>query len=961
MTRARFLAFTGLLGLLFGGAAHAGDILRVDFERSDRPADYTQVKAAKVEATIESAGPGKTGRYLHLATRQPQGDCALSLAGPIRLERNLVLGLDYKTKVEPGYELAYLGIVINAGGKQLFFTSEPPSADWRSAAVPLAARMARSNKTHAEPGMELAEIRIYARVKEKTAVKGETKARLELSVDNLRLFTGVVGTAEFKERESFSNPPFLNWPRGDGSTRLEWSRDPSFAPTTTKSLEVAWNFYTPPAPLTPGTWYWRAWRKTPLADACVAAERLNLLPAAHRFQTAPVALDQLARRPRPRLLALAKLDQTPVTEKRKAELVKSARKIYQQGVPEHPGPHVPGDPRWPTWIDWYGKVAGRVTGGTGRRLQTLGQYAMLTSDPEVIGWAKQLALEAAKWDPEGGSAMRRGDIGAHHLLRGLSWCYDAARDQMTPAERETLLKVIVARAEQFHGSLNPSRHGEANNHAWLRALGLGEAGLVLAGDHPDAGMWAEFSRQLYLGRFLCILGFQGDNNEGIGYWSYGLGFVIDYADLLRSVCGIDLYRHPWLNQTARFPMYCAPPNAWAVSFADTGMPNHGVRGPAMTNHVRKLALRTADPYTLWYSGERQPVDGVTPKAPTDLPQSIHYRHIGVVIFNTSLTDGLEGSTVALHSGRYWAGHQHPDQNHFVIHAYGEKLAIDGGYYDWYGSAHFKAYSMTTLAHNTLLVDGQGQAACKQGADGRILHYFDSPGYGYTVGDASNPMIYGGSVKRFERRLLFIKPGFVVVHDLVASPKPARFDWMLHGLAPIEIAPERQSFVIPAQNAALRGRFLAPAAPRLEVKTGFPVEPVNRYSTNPVPRDNYFPEWILYATPAKPAASEEFLAAMQIQRLGKSPEPAATIESAPAENGRGLKLMCGASTHWIVLRGEGAGPTRAGQLSTDGQLAAAEIAADNTVRRALAIQATYLDWNGVRLLKSPATADLSKGR
>ena len=69
----------------------------------------------------------------------------------------------------------------------------------------------------------------------------------------------------------------------------------------------------------------------------------------------------------------------------------------------------------------------------------------------------------------------------------------------------------------------------------------------------------------------------------------------------------------------------------------------------------------------------------------------------------------------------------------MIHAYGEKLAIDGGYYDWYGSAHFKAYSMTTLAHNTLLVDGQGQAACKQGADGRILHYFDSPGYGYTGG------------------------------------------------------------------------------------------------------------------------------------------------------------------------------------------------------------------------------------
>jgi hypothetical protein len=398
-----------------------------------------------------------------------------------------------------------------------------------------------------------------------------------------------------------------------------------------------------------------------------------------------------------------------------------------------------------------------------------------------------------------------------------------------------------------------------------------------------------------------------------------------------------------------------------VSFADTGMPNHGVRGPAETQIVRKLALRTADPYALWYSGERQPVAGLVPKAPTDLPQSIHYRHIGTVIFNTSLTDGLEGATVALHSGRYWAGHQHPDQNHFVINAYGEKLAIDGGYYDWYGSPHFKAYSMTTLAHNTLLVDGHGQAACKQGADGRIVRYLDSPGYGYTVGDASNPLIYDGKLKEFERRLLFIKPGFVLIHDRVASPGPARFDWLLHGIAPIDIDSQQQSFTIPGKAASLRGRFLAPAAARLEMKTGFPAEPVNRYSTNPVPRDKYYPEWILYATPARPAAREEFLAAMQIQRLGPSPDPAAVIESCSAEKSRGLKISYGAAIHWVVFRSNASGPIRVGQLATDGQLAAIELAADNTVRRALAIQATYLDWGGKRILRSSSAADLTTPR
>ncbi len=77
-------------------------------------------------------------------------------------------------------------------------------------------------------------------------------------------------------------------------------------------------------------------------------------------------------------------------------------KLYQQGVLEHPGPHVPGDPRWPTWIDWYGKVAGGITGGTGRRLERIASYAMLTGDPRVTQWAKELGTRGLPPGPAGG-------------------------------------------------------------------------------------------------------------------------------------------------------------------------------------------------------------------------------------------------------------------------------------------------------------------------------------------------------------------------------------------------------------------------------------------------------------------------------------------------------------------------------------------------------------------------------
>lgn len=109
--------------------------------------------------------------------------------------------------------------------------------------------------------------------------------------------------------------------------------------------------------------------------------------------------------------------------------------------------------------------------------------------------------------------MRHGDIGAHHLLRGLNWCYDACRDTLSVEEEQRLRDTIVQRAEQFCARLDPFRGGEANNHAWLQALGLAESGIVLLGEHDEAAKWTELARQLYLGRFLCCLGQQGENNE----------------------------------------------------------------------------------------------------------------------------------------------------------------------------------------------------------------------------------------------------------------------------------------------------------------------------------------------------------------------------------------------------------------------------------------------------------------
>ena len=642
-------------------AAQAADILVVDFEQGPEMAKYARVALRGVDAEVVEGGPDRKGHCLRIHNAKPSTACPLVLEGPIEVKKNLVLSFWHREEIEEGHEGAYLGMSWFVGRKQGFWSCDKFSNEWRHAQVQVG-QLRGSWGIDMRLGLKLSRVQLYGRVKEKTKVRTATKARMTVWFDEIRLYTGFPKRSlSERTRVSYSNPPFFNWRRLDdaGDQKVQYSMNPEFAADATTTVAVAGNFHTPPAPMKPGTWFWRVWSADELSEGWSDIERVTILPEAHRFTTRAIPVDELARKPRPRLLDAAKIDRPEVTDERRSQLLRSAKRLYEQGVPEHPGPHVPGDPRWPTWIDWYGKVAGRITGGTGRKLQNMGRYAMLTKDAQVIQWAKEMALEACKWDPKGGSAMRRGDIGAHHLLRGLNWCYDACCEHMTHDERETLKNIIVERCNQFYGALNPFRGGEANNHAWLRAFGVAESGLVLLGDHEKAGEWAEYVRQLYLGRFLCCLGYQGDNNEGVAYWSYGLMFIVDYADLMKAVCGIDLFQHPWLNQSARFPMYCAPPNAWAVSFADSGMPNHGIRGPAATGQVRKLAVRTGDPYALWYSRSGA-VDGIIPRPPVDLPQSIHYRHIGCAIFNTSLVDGREGVTVAMHSGPYYAGHQHPD-------------------------------------------------------------------------------------------------------------------------------------------------------------------------------------------------------------------------------------------------------------------------------------------------------------
>ncbi len=437
-----------LAGWLAGLPVIAAERLHIDFEQGAELEQYKRLDLKSPEATVVPRGGNAKGHCLRIHNATPATSCGVGLKGPVTLVKNLMLSFDYRTEIEPGFEGAYLGMIFNVEGEQWFWHSDAFTSDWRHAEVSLASLPAWREHT-VQPGLIFSGIRLYGRVKDQTPVKGETKARMTVYLDNIQIAVSErQSVLTDRVRQSTANPPMFHWPppETDGLQRLQYSQDPGFANETTVTVDAKWNFFTPVEPLKPGCWYWRVWTSSELFEGWSDIDRIEVLPDAHRFTTPAMPIESLAGRARPRLLPVARLAEPDLTDARKKQLVKHAEKLFKQGVPEHPGPHVPGDPRWPTWIDWYGKVAGGITGRTGGRLEQIGRDAMLTGDPQVIAWAKELALQACRWDPKGGSAMRYGDIGAHHLLRGLNWCYDACRDTMSPEERQRLQAVIVQRS-----------------------------------------------------------------------------------------------------------------------------------------------------------------------------------------------------------------------------------------------------------------------------------------------------------------------------------------------------------------------------------------------------------------------------------------------------------------------------------------------------------------------------------
>ena len=262
------------------------------------------------------------------------------------------------------------------------------------------------------------------------------------------------------------------------------------------------------------------------------------------------------------------------------------------------------------------------------------------------------------------------------------------------------------------------------------------------------------------------------------------------------------------------------------------------------------------PVILWFD------PGVEPVPRSELPLAQHFRGLGWVSMRSSWQE--DATFAHFRSGPYYSGHQHLDQNAFVIHKRG-LLAVDAGEYG----------AKETKYHNTVLI-GEGQryygndprrvVGPVEGTEfdtGRIVAFGTNEWFTYAAGDATGA--HTDEVKDHTRHFLYLRPDTFVVFDRVETASPTTpKTWLLNSHHPARA-------IDAATHAVQEGDG------ELWVQTLLPSEPVFEFERIAGGQRNLEASQ-LRVSPAAPAKVVYFLHVLTAGERGMSAEPARVEEN-----------------------------------------------------------------------------------
>ena len=689
------------------------------------------------------------------------------------------------------------------------------------------------------------------------------------------------------------NPPALLWPvqKGKGvrySVRL--SQDRKFPKRKTLSVDrIRWALFNPHRKLEAGTWFWQY-------GVSKGTKKIKWSEVFHfqitrsaRVRETPSAEEMLAgvSGGHPRLWVGA--DDLEGLRKRiagKVELkrfVRRAKRYIGERLPDDTMPLDKGENAYQvrTFKRWESKA---LAGGISSSIQWLAPAYLMTGDLKLAQEAIRRGLHVSRWDPKGFTARNVSDFADGSCMRIMAQVYDTCYDLLSERERNQLRAAMWVRAQRLYESMVNNLEGRVfSAHIWQHIL-LEFAEVTFATLHelPEAEEWATYIYELWLARVPLLGGEDGGWANGNNYFNSNIETLLSIPVLFQRTAGVDLFDHPWYGNSIDFLMYTWPPGSVSDGFGD-GAEKLGGPQSSRVAFVSMLGQHFQNPYAMWY---RNQTVGNTPfrsspmmewlairlgegrwvqaKAPRDLPSAKAFRDVGVVSMHTSLADSAQNLNVAFRSSPFGStNHMHASQNSFNLMYGGVRLFQSSGYYIAYGDEHFNGWYKHSKGHNTVLMDGKGQAFGAEGY-GLIARFLDGKRISYCLGDASQA--YGDAgLTRFRRHLVLLKPGTVVVYDDLEADHPARWSWLLHSARKMTKNGKLQRLQVKTRTAKGQADLLGSSILTVAVDDQFDPPALNwrKKAWNGKIPDEYPKQWHATVSPEGPADKFRYLAIIQV--------------------------------------------------------------------------------------------------
>jgi len=682
----------------------------------------------------------------------------------------------------------------------------------------------------------------------------------ELTISNREPAAGEVGYRPADGASVALNPPSFIWlhEKGAETYTIQWSarRDMS-KPETVAGF--VWNTYTHHATWKPGTYWWRYRYKTKDGkESGWSLTRRVVVPADAAALPMPTRQEQRARVPQEHPRLFMRPDDLPrLRELAKGKLADQFGKLRREAdriiaagptpEPEHLGSARNKEDKDAVKYWWPNR---EQTDKATKEAELIAFVYLISRDKKYGEAARTWVLKLAEWNPDGPTNFKLNCEAGKAMLYRPARAYDWAYDMFTPDERKKVQAMWTRRVNDAWESGEVSRgvghlnspYNSHGNRIWHK---IAEVAIAFLGDVPQAETWLDYAVNKFFGCYPVWADDDGGWHEGVSYWSGYMSKAVWWLQVSKSALDIDGLKKPFFAHVGDYPMYIAPPGSPNSGFGDLSYnrPSNAVGG-FMEYHIR---MKGSQPdgqragYWRWWveawgmKGESGVLgflyaanlpDMPAAKPPTDLPVSKVFHGIGVASLHTTLLDSKQDVHFLFKSSPYGTrSHGHNPHNIFQLNAYGEALLTTCVYRDLHGSKFHYNWAHSTVAHNGVLVNGEGQIKHSTSPDGKIVAEQLTPDWDYIAGDAA--AAYGGRLTRFVRHVVFVKPQsakadppVIVLLDDIEAKEPATFQFMLHALKAFELDEAHGRLRVEQPQAGVDVQYLSPLPLAMRQWDGF---------------------------------------------------------------------------------------------------------------------------------------------